>query len=389
MKKIFRPQIFVAVLLSVIVFFIYFRGLSEVQSKEKDLFFEDFYAQYEAAKDYKVFFRPYPPTASLIYLPFTKINYRTAATIFCALNIAVLILCAFIAGKLSGIKKLYDWNLLVLFCIFFIPFYYSIIYGQINIFILLILLCVIKIDVLPALKKGLKNLIIGFLIAFGTVIKIFPVFLLFLFLIKKRFSVLVAFIGFTIFFIMIYGLIYDWETLIYYIKYVVPVTSKSWVILTVNNQSLLSLITRLFGHTLESGNAALIYFPLIIKPLYFFTAALLLFINFYFVKKTDDALLQYSIIILNGILIFGLNWHHTFAFVFFPLIYLLYYYNSVKTGGILNYILWTVGFILIVMKIDYSQYNIREGLHFLTLTAYLGSIVILSQYYRIINRNAR
>ncbi|MBP7652672.1 DUF2029 domain-containing protein [Candidatus Dependentiae bacterium] len=385
-----KKHICITILLFCILIIIYFYGFQKLnQYKEKSLYFEDFFAQYEAAKNYKVFFRPYPPTTSLIYIPFIKIKYEIAADIFFYINIIILITCLFLAGSLIGLKKITEWNLLIFLSILFLPFFHSIIYGQINLLILLILMMIIKIDLSEGIPVHIKNCLIGALISSGAMIKLFPAFMILFFLIKKRFSVLIYVFLFSLFFICLTIWIYDLNTWVYYIKEVVPVTSKSWVILTVNNQSLLSLITRLLGRSLEFGVSSAVYIPALIKPVYFFIAIAYIIVYYYFFQKTKIILHQYCITILTGILIFGLNWHHTFSFVFFPAVYGLYYLLLNKEHNITQYFIWAAGFILLIVKIDFSVYKIHGFMHLITIPAYYGSLIILLLYFFMIKINAR
>lgn len=343
------------------------------------LYFEDFYAQYEAAKDYKVFFRPYPPSTSLIYLPFTKISYKKAADLFYLFNISVLSLIFYLAGKIINFRSIKAWNILIFFGILFFPFYNSIEFGQINALILLVTTAVIKIDISEKLPPALKNCLIGFFISTGSALKFFPAILLLFFIFKKRYSVIFYFIVFILFWICMSSIFFGWEVWVYFITKVIPITSKSWVILTVNNQSLLSLLTRLLGHSLEGGKTPLFYLPYLIKPLYFTIVLFFLLIYSFFFFKSKDALTQYSITLLTGILIFGLNWHHTFSFVFFPVIY---YFYTLKDKRSLNLAVWSIGFFLMILNIDFSCYDIKGFLHFMTIPSYYGSLIILILYYR-------
>ena len=182
-----------------------------------------------------------------------------------------------------------------------------------------------------------------------------------------------------IIFTLITGYIYGFGILEYYVIKVIPYTSKSWVILNINNQSLLGIISRLFGHTFESGRKYLIYAPIIIKPVFFSFFFLILFSALQLIKKnTDNKIFLYVIMLPAGVLMFGVNWHHTYSFVFFSVAYLLsIIINSFKKSGFYCLlIIWILFFILLNINIDYSAIDIEGWKQFLTIPNYFGTLIL-------------
>lgn len=124
----------------------------------------------------------YPPPLAFWMYPFGWVNPLVASKIWMILSIifAIFILLASIRlfesmGQSSSRKNLFRWLALAMFVIF--PFVNNIRIGQVNIFVL----SLIVLSLLCAWSYGL-HFISGFLFAFAVLIKCTPVLLIFLFL---------------------------------------------------------------------------------------------------------------------------------------------------------------------------------------------------------------
>ncbi|HPP87206.1 MAG TPA: glycosyltransferase family 87 protein [bacterium] len=361
---------------------------------------EDFYAQYQAAKNYKVFYRPYPPTTSLFYLPFTKISYLTAVKYFQLLNLFFIITLIGCTAYLLDIKTKTELIYLICFSVLFQPLFLSYFFGQINILIaLLITICImLEISNISAHKK---DLLIAIILSCGAHLKIFPAFLILLYFVFKRWRLISYFILSNIIILLIGIYFFSTEIMAYYFKTVIPATSKAWVITTVNNQSLLGLFTRLFSFSLEFGKSSIIYAPWLVKPIYYISVIFILSIFYKKLKKYNiflsgdnnnnntkqNCLNIFTFSIITAILIFGLNWTHTFNFIYFAVMFLIFKIIRTQYKSKIEIILIVSGFILLNFNIDFSKFQINALKHFITLPNYYGAFLLFICYIFFNNDN--
>ncbi len=158
--KLFNNNFFLNFILIslIIIYCVLIVGFTKKQNINPDdsLFFEDFYAQYISAKNYTELYRPYPPTTSLLYLPFLKFPYRTAAVFFLALNIFLFIFILYQTSVLLEFNNIKKKNIFYTAAFCFLPFYDTLYLGNLNIFIIALIILSIKIDV--SKKKGIKSI---------------------------------------------------------------------------------------------------------------------------------------------------------------------------------------------------------------------------------------
>ncbi len=124
-------------------------------------------------------YTPVPPFSLLFYIPFTFISCAKAKILF---NILSLILFCFSFLRLTSHLRLNSKHILFIPIIFIYPLYNNLYQGQT---FLLIIAFLIESYIADENKKYFSS---GFFLALGISLKIFPVFILLYFLLKKSFK---------------------------------------------------------------------------------------------------------------------------------------------------------------------------------------------------------
>lgn len=133
----------------------------------------------------------YPMTFALFFIPFTFFSLESAAQIWLVVNICFLILSFYFLNIIIKNKNVLAWVAVSLVGVaFFNPIYYTLKIGQINIIILFLLLFVLFFLTKQKQKK-IYSLFIGIALGLATLIKIFPIIILFYLLLKKRYKIVI------------------------------------------------------------------------------------------------------------------------------------------------------------------------------------------------------
>jgi len=353
---------------------------SHLKKFKDKMFFEDFYLQYDASKNYKIYFsaaapdfRPYPPTTSLFYKIFTYLSYRKAALIFQTINLLLTSFIIITCFYLFTMRKIADLNFIIILGLLFFPLNESIYLGQLNLLILSSILLTLLIELY--FNSQYKYCLIGLIIAFGASLKIFPLVILAYYLLKKQFAPIIYFLFFSILIVLATLLIFGYEVFDFYFKNIMPHTANSWVILSIENQSLLGLYSRIFGNTFQRGFTGIIYYPKLIKPLYFLSVLILIIWTWKIINKSHDTIYKFMILIALGLLVFGLNWAHTFVLAFPIIIYI--FYELIKNKNYLYLIIWAAAFLLLSHYFDFRNTAIYGLQHLLTLPNYTGAVILM------------
>jgi len=178
--------------------------------------------------------------------------------------------------------------------------------------------------------------------------------------------------------IMLFSLIFiDYQNYIIYFTKIIFDYRSAWIVRTISNQSVLALLYKLFGHTIEN-TIPVFYFPKIIFPIYYFYLFIIFTLLILLTKKIKEKNFILNIYIIFIILIFAVNWYHTFTILLIPLIY---YYYLTKDKKILDLerVIFLISFILII--IDYNPENLTKKFQLLlTAPKLYGTILLLFLY---------
>ncbi|HYY98062.1 MAG TPA: glycosyltransferase family 87 protein [Pyrinomonadaceae bacterium] len=175
------------------------------------------FAEAEAALDQRVFPYLYPPSSLLAFYPFSLVTYDVAKLILLITSHACFLLVLYLfffrirAVELDSPSRGLAAALLVAYVLNFYPVVDNFVWGQINL-VVLALVCVSWL----ALKRGWNAFAVALPLSLAVLLKTYPVLLLPLLLIRKRFGAaallvaLVAAYAFASWLILPRGLWADW-----------------------------------------------------------------------------------------------------------------------------------------------------------------------------------
>lgn len=365
--------------------------------------FFDFYYQYVAAQGaldrthilygYKNVneFHPYPPFASVLYMPFLNFNYEIAGILFLILNIFLIGVTVLLFYKIFYIPKITDYFFTLILIITFLyqPLWMNFKNGQINIFICFIIALIYFLD-----KKNIKynNHLISLIIAIGFLVKITPVFLLLYFLFKKNYKVIILTCLYTIFCIVFSLLFMEANEYKYFFrKVILNYVQNWWIVATLNCKSLYSYILRIFGHSLEYPEG-IFYFPKLIKPLTLLLLLLFLFLIFLqkkFIanKNIETDYLFYSQIILFSQLCYSAAWNYTFINILFSIIAIAISVITQKKFS--SCLIFLFAYLLLNITPDMTKLHYtNKYLLLLTSPQLFGMIILFFLNYTLITKSA-
>ena len=131
----------------------------------------------------------YPPTSLIFFLGLTIFPKTITLFVFVLFSIASLLITVWLLTQILFIrsKKLYAFLLFSICFIQYFPTKFTLTLGQINLMILLLVTAVYYL-----FRKN-KELLSGFILGIATVIKIFPIFLIFFFIKEKKWKTIISF----------------------------------------------------------------------------------------------------------------------------------------------------------------------------------------------------
>lgn len=257
----------------------------------------------------KDFFTPfvYPPFVLLFFSPFLFLSFQSAEILWTCLSILLLFVSLGILIKLNHQKFFSIPSILIgiLSCWYF-PAKFTLGMGQINIFILF-LMCV----GLLFYCNG-KKYIPGILFGVAVLLKLFPVLVLFYFLLKKDWKVVISFAATICFGLLLTFLFIPKAVNIYFYHTTLPLLLSGWKI-DYYNQSLSGFLGRA-GLATSFGN--------IIKIILSLCMGIVTFLSIFLRKNNTKQYIILSIgsIITLSMLINSFSWQHHFVWLLIPFI---------------------------------------------------------------------
>lgn len=287
----------------------------------------------------------YPPGALVFFRPLNLFSYPAAVFSWTFLSFISFVGGLFLLFKSLekvglGLSRLQQ-SLIFFFLSFFWPLKFTFLSGQANAIIFFFL----STAFFCYLRK--KNALAGLSLALATILKISPALLLLYFLIRRRWRIFL----WGIFFILVFSLVAEigvrWDKSVnwHYFRHVVHHVSDQGGP-NYRDQSLLSFIMfwrgrwdRLYSRYFEpyfgeflSGKRfyALINYFVVSLPVVIILALA------WFSQKTKRCnprvLLEYSVLLILGVVGSGLCWYHQYAILIFPLLTSLAFVLGVKPG---------------------------------------------------------
>jgi len=330
-------------------------------------------------------FNPYPPFTYMLYIPIYKIPFHIASVIFHFVNLffVFLIIKLYIYNsKLKLTQCLYIW----FFALCFPPLWFNIKVGQLNIFIGFIFFLIYYCE-----KKSYryKNILISFLIAFGFLVKITPIFLIPYYLVKKKFEIIAYTVGMIILLVLFSLLFIEANEWMVYYNEIFSKYSNSWVVRTINNQGIFPLYLRLFSTNLEN-TIPIIYFPKLLKFFSLLTNVIILIIFFkglYFSNKNFK--LEFSFSILFTQLMYGSNWIYTYSSLLLALI-ILFHFTFFEQTKFFNKLIFSIGMFFLYVVFDFSKLNLKYKYELLlTVPLLYGNLILFVLNYFYLKKNVQ
>ncbi len=260
----------------------------------------------------------YPPVVLLLFVPFTMLPFASAEFLWTLLNFVFLFVSLFMLAKIFSISWHSKMSLLLMSLVFIsFPTKFTFGMGQINIFILLLM--VLSLWFLKQKKEMLSGVFLGV----SLMIKFFPILLPFYFLVKKQTTIIVGLI-FSIIAAVLFMLVFvPLRTNIYFINKVVPgFFSESWK-LDYYSQSLSAFVGRTFGIG-EVGSMLKILLTIVVITIIFIAVIKNRKKNF------ESFSLQFGAIITATILTNTFSWQHHFVWLVIPFYATLFYLKKQK-----------------------------------------------------------
>lgn len=332
----------------------------------------------------------YPPIVFLLYLPISFLPLGLASHIFTFLSLFALLLSLYLLSKIFDLKFLGSANLLLMTLVFTLfPVKFTLGMGQINFFILLILVLVLYFI------KRRNEFTAGIFLGLSIVIKLFPLFLPIYLLLKfkkgnrglilpwtrlrlwyrkKQLKDDLEMLDGLFIVLAIAGLLTIFlipkELYLQFFFDILPSLFNSWKT-DYYNQALSGFIGRSFG-TGGVGNILKIGISLIL------TITTLLVITKNDDDKFDSNALKYGTLILLSLLINNFSWQHHFVWIIIPFYATFNYLKKIDAdkwlyiGLIISYILVAINFKFpLIYPVIFQSHVLYGGFILLAINLFL------------------
>ena len=306
-------------------------------------------------------YTPIPPFSILFYLPFSFVNCFAAKVIF---NTICLIIFCFSFFRLLKFCKTESWILYLLPFIFLYPLYNCIIQGQSYLLITALLIEAFLAD------ENKKYVLSALCISLCVCLKIFPIFILFYFILKNKNRVVIYSIALVLIIFILTANVVGFDVVTYYFKIVLPRLINNDIIGPYyhGNQSIYSLLLNLFSFDDIQNKHPIINLPIIIPIIEgALTAVLLIFL---IASRTKLSILFFGFVLFCSLLIGRYNTTYGML-ILVPFVVALM--SSRKFTG-------KDFFVMIILAISLSMpigYFIHSGL-VLQFSRLIGLVVVFS-----------
>lgn len=258
---------------------------------------------------------PYPPVALLFFYPFVEISLFIAGKIYFVLSFVSLILTIILLLRAFNVplRSLLSLFIFILFFNFF-PTKFSLVMGQLNIFILLLLTLFIY------WYKTNRKYLSGLALSLAISLKIFPFLIVPYLAVKKEWKILKALIIALLTIASIVYLLVPYSVIEAFFTNTIPTLLQTGGGMGYYDQSLSAFLARLIGP--ESVHLARIIGAITI----IFTLLVIWMKRSY--KELD--LLMIGVFIILNVLLNGFAWQHHFVWLLIPFFILFFYIKSNK-----------------------------------------------------------
>lgn len=273
----------------------------------------------------------YPPFVVIIFYPFYLLPLVVAYKLWTVLSIVFLLISLYLCFKLFNLKFFSPTALILSSLVFsFFPVKFTLGMGQINLLVLMLVTCAFYFFI-----KG-KDLYSGICLGISIALKLFPVLLLFYFLLKRKY---IIFLYTFITFISLGGISYLFikpEISNYYWQHVFSIFGSTPA--DYYNQALSGFLARQFDNIFLRDQIKLIISMFFIV----FSFWVIFRKNIHdFSRKT----LEFGLLITLNVFINGYAWQHHFVWLILPLLIVFFYLKSKKLS-IVNYLILGISYLL-------------------------------------------
>lgn len=258
----------------------------------------------------------HPPTSVLLAFPFQVFDYPTAFVLWNIVSLVALAAAAFMIARGLGVR-LSPWSALPLFCLALIaePLYQQLLQGQLNLILLLLIVSVWFAD-----RSG-KPYLAGALLGLAVVIKLFPVFLIVYFLLRRDVKAVLATLLSIVLLTGLTAAVLGTDTMRTYVTEVMP-QATTWKAAW-NNASLTGFWHKLFAPGGRNGELT----PLLYSPaLAMFATAVsslivigLLAPRIWRASTTSQRDQAFALCVTAMLLVSPVTWEHYFLLLLLPL----------------------------------------------------------------------
>ncbi len=307
-----------------------------------------------------------PPPTIFLFSLFTFLPIKSAQTVWFILSFLSFIIGSYyilrIFDKQEGNKFPYSrnwkiWLAYLSLVLIFFPFRYNLGSGQVNIFLFLLLTLVFYF------LNSKKNPWAAFILSLAILLKITPIFLLFVFFVQKKFKLIITTILY-LSVILVTMLMLLGEKI--YQDYL-PVTKSffDFNIHTYYNQSLSGFVARAFNNS--ELTKWLLYISIVIA---------LISIQLLYKKTKRNNFLSniifWNISIIYILILASFAWQYHFVIIIFPLVTTAYIGYKIKFSYKF-FFFWFLSYLLIGLNIKNPEAFINKGI--------LGSIILSHVFF--------
>lgn len=272
----------------------------------------------------------HPPLVAVFYTPFSYFfSYSQSVIILTFIIILSLITCIYYLCTQYPLNK----NIILAICFSSMPFSLLIKLMNIDWLIFVLISSIFYLETNRNGKSKKSSLLIGFLLALATQIKVYPLILLFYFIIKKEKSVILSFIlsSFLLLTLTIYFVGID-DISLYYTK--ISQNDLKTYANAVGNLSVLHLIILLFNFNGYIKSLSLFNIPSLAYPTYFLTIGLFTLLNAFLSHKLNLISVRnkknfndisLSLWITSMLICSPIIWGYGLCVLIIPVLVLLYY----------------------------------------------------------------
>jgi hypothetical protein len=302
----------------------------------------------------------YPPLFSLLMVPLSRLSLASAYLAWRECNFLLLLLSIFVILRWLQPKPF--WPIFILSsiaAISFFPYNETALLGQVGVILLLLW----ALGVVWAEEKPLSS---ALCFALGTMVKITPVIVLPLFVLRRQWRWLLAYVGWMIVLGGISIWRFGWQTNAIYFTKVLPSMSCGFPLAT--NVSLETILQSIyFKHVLASSADALAaalatptWLCLIFRVICFFIYGGTLLFFWKENKRSSLLPVELTTLALVTVLISPVVWRHSYVPLLLPLFF-LWLATDTRTASLRGYLLLAISTILIGTVLPEFAFNLTNS----------------------------